>query len=236
MDQEKIGKFIKQIRQDNNLTQKDLADKLGVTYQAVSKWENGKNVPDIATLKEISKLFNTNIDEILDGEKKEVKNNDNIIKNNIYPIILIVVIVLLLAIGTVVYSNKQNDFEFKTISSKCKDFKITGSAAYNKEKASIYISNVEFCGKEDTTNYKSITCTLYEINDETKTKISDCDTKKNTNLENFLKDINISVNHFSKSCGNLNRNSLQIEIEAVNTENKKIIYTIPIKLNDNCLQ
>ena len=82
MNQEKIGQFIKQIRQDNNLTQKDLADKLGVTYQAVSKWENGKNVPDIATLKEISELFNTNIDEILNGEKKEKISEQTKEKNN----------------------------------------------------------------------------------------------------------------------------------------------------------
>ncbi len=38
MDQEKIGKFIKEIRKKNNLTQKDLANKYNVTYQAVSKW------------------------------------------------------------------------------------------------------------------------------------------------------------------------------------------------------
>lgn len=45
MDQEKIGKLIKEIRQKNNLTQKQFADKYGITYQAVSKWENGKNMP-----------------------------------------------------------------------------------------------------------------------------------------------------------------------------------------------
>jgi len=233
MNQEKIGKFIKQIRQDNNLTQKDLADKLGVTYQAVSKWENGKNVPDIATLKEISELFDMNIDEILDGEKKTNKKTN--IKG-MYPILLIILIAVLLVVGTIIYSDKQNDFEFKTISSKCKDFKINGSAAYNKEKASIYISNIEFCGKEDTTKYKSITCTLYELDNDTKTKISDCEKKKDTNLEDFLKGVNINVNHFSKSCKNLNKNSLLLEINAVNSDNKTITYTIPIKLNDSCIQ
>ena len=70
MDQERIGNLIKQIRKDNNLTQKDLADKLGVTFQAVSKWENGKNIPDIAVLKQISDMFNINIDDILNGNKK----------------------------------------------------------------------------------------------------------------------------------------------------------------------
>ena len=64
----KIGKYIKKLRIDNHFTQKDLADKLGVTYQAVSKWENGKNIPDISVLKEMSNLFNVEISEILNGE------------------------------------------------------------------------------------------------------------------------------------------------------------------------
>ena len=69
MNQEKIGQFIKQIREENHLTQKELADLLGVTFQAVSKWENGKNIPDIAILKQISDEFHVNIDEILNGER-----------------------------------------------------------------------------------------------------------------------------------------------------------------------
>ena len=52
MDSEKIGKFIKELRKRNNLTQADLANKYGVTYQAVSKWETGKNIPDISLIKE----------------------------------------------------------------------------------------------------------------------------------------------------------------------------------------
>ena len=58
MDQEKFGKFIKQIRKDHNLTQKQLAEKYNVTYQAVSKWETGKNMPDISLIKQIAKDFN----------------------------------------------------------------------------------------------------------------------------------------------------------------------------------
>jgi len=228
MDQEKIGKFIKKIREDNKLTQKELADKLGVTFQAVSKWENGKNVPDISILKEMSKEFNIDINEILEGEKKEVKKT-----NYLYPIILVIVLIILLGVGTIIY-NKNDDYEFKTISSKCEDFKITGSAAYNKDRATIYISNVEFCGKEDTTKYKKITCTLYETYKDTKTKISDCNTKKNTNLENFLKEVNVEVEHSSKTCKSLKENSLTLEIQAIDNDNKTTTYTIPIKLNDSC--
>ena len=66
MDQEKIGKLIKEIRKKNNLTQAEFAEKYGVTYQAVSKWENGKNIPDVSLLKEISKDFNVNIEDLLE--------------------------------------------------------------------------------------------------------------------------------------------------------------------------
>ena len=228
MDQERIGQFIRKIRQDNKLTQKELADKLGVTYQAVSKWENGKNVPDIAILKEMSKMFNINIDEILDGEKKSKKKNEYI-----YPLVLVILLILLLGLGYLLYNNNDN-YEFKTITTTCSDFKISGSAAYNKDKATIYISNVEFCGKEDTTKYKKITCTLYETYKDTKTKISDCTTSKNINLENYLKEVNIEVEHSSKTCKNLKDNNLTLEIQAINDDNKTTTYIIPIKLNDSC--
>ena len=226
MNQEKIGQFIKNIRKENKLTQKELADKLGVTYQAVSKWENGKNVPDISIIKEISKMFNVDIDEILDGEKKDKKKS-------LYPLFLVSLLIVLLVLGYIFY-DKTDNYEFKTISTTCSDFKISGSAAYNKDKATIYISNVEFCGKEDTTKYKKITCTLYETYKDTKTKISDCDKKKNINLEDFLKEVQVKVDHSSKTCKNLNKSSLTLEIEAKDEDNKTIKYTIPIKLNDSC--
>lgn len=226
MNQEKIGQFIKQIRKDNKLTQKELADKLGVTYQAVSKWENGKNVPDVAILKEMSKMFNIDIDEILDGEKKDKKNN-------LYGLIIIILLIVLLGIGYLLYNN-NDDYEFKTITTTCSDFKISGSAAYNKDKATIYISNVEFCGKEDTNKYKSITCTLYETYNNTKTKISDCNKKKDINLEDYLKKVQVNTNHSSKTCKNLSKSSLTLEIEAKDENNKITKYTIPIKLNDSC--
>ena len=226
MNQEKIGQFIKKIREENKLTQKELADKLGVTFQAVSKWENGKNVPDISILKEISEMFNVDIDEILDGEKKDKKKN-------LYPLFLVILLIVLLILGYIFYGN-DSSYEFKTITTTCSDFKISGSAAYNKDKATIYISNVEFCGKEDTTKYKSITCTLYETYKDTKTKISDCDKKKNTNLEDFLKEVQINTDHSSKTCKNLSKSSLTLEIEAKDEENKITKYTIPVKLNDSC--
>ena len=231
MNQDKIGNFIKSIRLEKNLTQKEFADELGVTYQAVSKWENGKNVPDIGTMKLISEKFNVNIDDILNGQKQTPK------KRNIYSILAIVVPVLFVLTGIIVvelliYSN--NDVEFKTIKSNCSDFKVTGIAAYNKDKTSISIPTVEFCGKEDKEEYKKINCKFYEINKKTKTEISTCKEENNTTLEDYLKNVNISVNNYSTICKNVSTSRLLIEIEAINKDNKTITYTIPIELKDDC--
>ncbi len=230
MDQEKIGKFIKKIREENHLTQKEFADQLGVTFQAVSKWENGKNVPDISILKQISDEFHVNIDEILEGERREETPK----KKWQLPLLILLIVVIATAIGLIIHSTHDDDYQFKTISSKCEDFKITGSAAYNKEKATIYISNVEFCGPEDNTIYSEISCDLYEYYQGTKTKISSCDEKKNTSLEDYLKELNMKVDHYSSSCKEMTSNTLTLEINAVDKSYKTITYSIPIKLNDTC--
>lgn len=59
-----IGNNIKQLRQQKNLTQEQVAEKLGVSYQAVSKWENKANTPDITLLPEIANLFGVSIDAL----------------------------------------------------------------------------------------------------------------------------------------------------------------------------
>lgn len=51
MEQEKIGKFISQLRKEKNMTQKDLAEKIGVTDRAISKWENGRGMPELSLIK-----------------------------------------------------------------------------------------------------------------------------------------------------------------------------------------
>lgn len=69
MDQVKIGKFIATIRKENNITQKQLAEKLGVSDKAVSKWECGKSMPDNGLLLNLCKELNINVNELLSGER-----------------------------------------------------------------------------------------------------------------------------------------------------------------------
>lgn len=69
LDQEKIGRFIAERRKAQELTQKQLADRLGVSDKAVSKWETGRSMPDNAILFELCAVLETNVNELLSGEK-----------------------------------------------------------------------------------------------------------------------------------------------------------------------
>ena len=71
MDYEKIGEFIAQKRKEKNLTQKDLAEKIGVTDKAVSRWETGLGCPDISILEILSKELDVSVLELLKGKKIE---------------------------------------------------------------------------------------------------------------------------------------------------------------------
>ena len=68
MDQIKIGKFIAECRKKNNLTQMQLAEKLNITDRAISKWENGKAMPDTSIMIELCSELNINVNDLLCGE------------------------------------------------------------------------------------------------------------------------------------------------------------------------
>lgn len=65
-----IVKNIKRLRLLNNMRQKDLAEILSVSPQAISKWESGKNMPDISVLPQIADNFGVSMDELFDYKKK----------------------------------------------------------------------------------------------------------------------------------------------------------------------
>jgi transcriptional regulator with XRE-family HTH domain len=231
MNQEKIGKFIKQIRKENNLTQKDLADKLGVTYQAVSKWENGKNIPDIAILNLISNEFNINIDDILKGETTKKNNHKKLIV-----IGLIILLIIIFIVSFILLNKNNNDFHFNKLSATCENFNLYGTIAYNENKTSIHLSNITYCGAANDYKYQKIECTLYEVEDDTKTKITSAtyDEEEAISLEDFLKTIDFNVEHYSKSCKMYQENGLMLEIQATNEANEITYYEIPLKLEENC--
>lgn len=104
---------MQRLRNDNKLTQEQLAEKLYVSRTAISKWESGKGYPNIDTLKDIAKLFNVTIDELLssheiiDIAKQENLLNIKRINNLTYGLLDIVSILLILL---PLYAQKANDF------------------------------------------------------------------------------------------------------------------------------
>ncbi|MCR4702808.1 MAG: phosphoribosylformylglycinamidine cyclo-ligase [Saccharofermentans sp.] len=71
IDSRKMGRFIVEKRKDLGLTQQQLAEKLNVSFQAISKWENGAAFPNIEILKDLSTVLEVSVDEILTGSEKE---------------------------------------------------------------------------------------------------------------------------------------------------------------------
>lgn len=83
MNQERIGKFIAECRRNKKLTQAELAEKLGVTDRAISNWENGKNMPDLALFKPLCTILSITINDLMSGEKVEEKEYQEKLEENI---------------------------------------------------------------------------------------------------------------------------------------------------------
>lgn len=233
MDQERIGNFIKNLRVKNNLTQKQFAEMLGVTYQAVSKWETGKNIPDIVLLQEISNIFKVDINEILKGEQV----CQSFPKKSKKGFIILLLLLMFIVVNMIIYiicCNSDSSFEFRTLTTTCDEFTLKGSVAYSKEKFSIYISDIDYCGQQNNIIYQKIECTLYESYRNIKTEIIACPT--NTipeTLSDFLQDVEFSIDNYIASCKHFSDSDLYLEVLATNKENQTISYKIPIQL-ENC--
>lgn len=226
MDQEKIGKFIKDLRIKNNLTQKEFADKYNVTYQAVSKWENGKNMPDLSLLKDICKDFDVSLDDLFNGEKS--------VKKSYKKYIIIGIIGIVIVLFLVIKNNNNGDFNFKTITSSCDAFNISGSIAYNDKKSAIYITNIKYCGGDDTKEYEIIECTLYESHEDIEKKISSYkyDGDKKVKLEKFLENVTFKVDGYKKTCDE--HNSLYLLINATDDSKNITTYKVPLETQSIC--
>ena len=78
MDQKKIGNLLKKLRSEKGLTQEQLAEILNVSNRTVSRWETGSNMPDISLLVEIADFYDISIPEIINGERKSEKMNEEV--------------------------------------------------------------------------------------------------------------------------------------------------------------
>jgi transcriptional regulator with XRE-family HTH domain len=81
MDQSKLGHFIFELRKEQNMTQRELAEKLNITDKAVSKWERGLSCPDISLLSALADTLHTTTGELLNGERAATPENEAVVSN-----------------------------------------------------------------------------------------------------------------------------------------------------------
>ena len=226
---EQIGSIIKDIRKKNNLTQNEFASILGVTFQAVSKWENDKSIPDITILKDISNKFNVDLNYLISGKKVNI-NKKSFFKKNM--IIITAIIFIIISFCIFLFFHKHN-YEFKTLNGETKDIKVTGSITYDESKSSICL-NVDY-NADDTQKYSYIKCTLYEKHQDILNVISEKEYLEKTpvSLKEYLKMISFVIDNYSPSCKYYKDSNLYLEISAKIDEEKSVTYKVPIKFN-NC--
>ena len=112
MNTQKFGKFISELRKEKGMTQLQLAEKLNVTDKAVSRWETGKNFPDIEIFEDLSKILEVSVSELLEGKRIEKEelitvSEENVVKQikknkkhkKIYSVIISVILIFTLTFG-----------------------------------------------------------------------------------------------------------------------------------------
>ena len=158
MNKERIGKYIKFLRERNNLTQEELAKKVPVTREAVSKWETGRRIPDIETLLILSNIFNVSIESLLSGGESDnaminlYKDNINLHKK--VGILLLVTILIIITFLIYYFFNNYNSFKFYNLTGGNDNFILENSVMFvSKEKFFISIPRVSSINNDEI-NYK----------------------------------------------------------------------------------
>ncbi|MBQ3307309.1 MAG: helix-turn-helix transcriptional regulator [Bacilli bacterium] len=125
-----IGKKIMNLRKEKGLSQEELAEKVGVARQTISKWELGETSPDLKQAKELSKIFNVSLDELVDNNIKNIlvektSNTEKlagiILKLMKFVIVFIILLPILLITLRIVFKNihKHNSGRLMNVSIKC---------------------------------------------------------------------------------------------------------------------
>lgn len=83
MDAVRIGQFLKELRKENNMTQEQLGERIGVTNKTISKWETGNYMPSVDCLKSLSDIYQISINEILAGERLKQEDYKEAAEDNI---------------------------------------------------------------------------------------------------------------------------------------------------------
>ena len=162
MDCKKIGEYIQAKRKAKGLTQAQLSEMLGITSKAVSKWETGVAIPDIALFPELTKILNITIDELLVGE--DIIKNEKKKRISLNIILSIIVLLLIISLTSVVIYFKTNYSKVKVykIESANSEFFVAGTLTTIDDKSYLSISSIDYLGNESEL-FEEVSDVKYEI-------------------------------------------------------------------------
>ena len=173
MDQLKIGKFIAECRKQKKLTQLQLADKLGITDKAISKWERGIAMPDASIMLELCDILCISVNELLNGERismensnkkneqllldmaKELETKNKIIWSSMWAIIIVSMTALIAGIFIAAFLIPEGIWQLVTIIGICIVFLIPCFYALKLE-VSVGAYKCKNCGHEIVPTYKEV--------------------------------------------------------------------------------
>ena len=226
MNNEKIASMIKDIRKKSGLSQQKFAQKYNVTYQAVSKWENNKSIPDILILRQICDDYGIDINTLLQNRK---------FKKHFLKWLTILICFLILLLIIFITFKTNDEIQFKSLAPACQDFTLAGTLASTDNKTYIHIPSISYCKDDDNTEYISIKCSLYENQQDMQKEISSKTYNgKGKTLAEFLDNIEFKIDNYEKSCASYSKDSLYLLIEATTQSGKLNSYKVPLVLSDNC--
>ena len=251
MDQQKIGTFIASLRKESGMTQAELGDKVGVTDRAVSRWENGHNLPDIMVMEKISEVFGITLIELMNGQKTEVIkecNLDKLAENAITyhksmmrayfkRLIIglsIVIGVLVIILLTAFCINNFNKCKVYRIESTKTDFAATGMVVKTNKSTKLIITKFGYYGAD----FKDVYAMDYHLligGVDVYNNGDDLDTyeikkdSKYLNIDTYFKTLTIYIDNF-KYDKIFDSRDFCIEFRYLNKEGKINYYSLPLKL------
>ena len=178
MDQIKIGRFIAVRRKRANLTQLQLADRLGITDKAVSKWERGITMPDTSIMLELCDILGISVNELLSGEKinmenssqkneqllldmaKELEKKNKTIWSSMWAIMIVSMTALIAGIFIAAFLIPEGVWQLVTILCVCVLFLIPCFYALKLE-VSVGAYKCQNCGYEIVPTYKEVMMAMH---------------------------------------------------------------------------
>ena len=163
MDPQKIGKLISSMRKEKNMTQDELAEKVGVNGRTISKWERGINLPTYDNLEYLSLALGITINELMNGEEdsknekseksshERIKYYINMAKKKYLIIIFLTTLLLLASFLGIFFINNYNKNKVYSMTTLNKDYVINGYLVLTPKQNLIMINNINYQGENSGT-------------------------------------------------------------------------------------